>query len=375
MSTDGSKRETRSETTFTRRGMVKKTLATAAAAGVAATGLLQGQAKADEPCALTITPVMYPVESFTPEIDISGKWIVITGASSGIGRATGEALHALGAKVIGTSLRAPETVPDPPPYELHQLDIADPASVDSFMKMLRAKAHGHAIDALINNAGRGTWGYVANRDNTDAATRDYHIQQLKLATDTIFTGHVRMTNEILPLMPTSGYARILYTVTGMQYFAGGNAIPDPNNYGAPSGLFFNFLESYNSPKRALGTYVNTLRIEMLALQRNIKVTSVNPMLVKTALMDGLRPVFLDVTDGNGNTGDYLRDVMLDGMRQGMNYALPPSLIGEAYAQLLRMENPPPNVLGGNTSPAGLYPLFDFQLFAENAENAVHYGCD
>ena len=157
-------------------------------------------------------------------------------------------------------------------------------------------------------------------------------------------------------------------------FAGGNAIPDPNHYGAPSGLSFNFLESYDSPKRALGTYVNTPRIEMLALQRNIKITSVNPMLMATALMDGQRPIFLDPTDANGNTGDYLRDVMLDGMRQGMNYALPASLIGEAYAQLLQMADPPANVLGGNTDAAGLYPLFDAQLQAENQENAVVYEC-
>ena len=46
---------------------------------------------------------------------------------------------------------------------------------------------------------------------------------------------------------------------------------------------------------------------MLALRSNVKVTSVNPMLMKTELMDGTRPIFLDPTDANGNTGDPLRD--------------------------------------------------------------------
>jgi hypothetical protein len=82
--------------------------------------------------AVTIAPVFYPLDHFKPEIDLTGKLAVITGASRGNGRAIAETLRALGVDVIGTS-RNPAGVPNPPAYPLLALDIADQASVLAFV--------------------------------------------------------------------------------------------------------------------------------------------------------------------------------------------------------------------------------------------------
>jgi hypothetical protein len=90
----------------TRRDFIKKPLALAAGSIVMPSwlGSLMADAKdnkhGDD---LTIAPRYYPLNHFRPEINLTGKLAVITGASRGNGRAIGEALTALGVDVIGTS--------------------------------------------------------------------------------------------------------------------------------------------------------------------------------------------------------------------------------------------------------------------------------
>ncbi|MDN4480460.1 coniferyl-alcohol dehydrogenase [Demequina muriae] len=72
------------------------------------------------------------------------KRVVVTGCSSGIGRATTAALLGYGAQVIGMSRR--ET--DLPVDAFVQLDLASPDSIDA-----AAEAVGGDVDALFNCAG------------------------------------------------------------------------------------------------------------------------------------------------------------------------------------------------------------------------------
>jgi hypothetical protein len=143
----------------TRRDFIKKPLALAAGSIVMPSwlGSLMVDAKdnkhGDD---LTIAPRYYPLNRFRPEIGLTGKLAVITGASRGNGRAIGEALTALGVDVIGTS-RDPASVPNRPAYPLLTLDITDPGSVFAFVAALQAhplfQQHGQ-VDILVNNAGR-----------------------------------------------------------------------------------------------------------------------------------------------------------------------------------------------------------------------------
>lgn len=88
--------------------------------------------------------------------DLTGKTILVTGASKGIGAATAQAMLAAGARVIahyGTDRAGAEAATAGAPDRAHliQADLADMAAVDTLWTDAMAQA-GH-IDVLVNNAG------------------------------------------------------------------------------------------------------------------------------------------------------------------------------------------------------------------------------
>jgi len=90
---------------------------------------------------------------------IRGKRVLVTGASSGIGRATAVKLAAAGARVVAVA-RSRDRLEDLRTRierqggicEVHAVDLTDPASVTELEKAVVASLGG--IDVLINNAGR-----------------------------------------------------------------------------------------------------------------------------------------------------------------------------------------------------------------------------
>ena len=83
--------------------------------------------------------------------------VLITGASSGIGRATAELLAGRGYRVFG-GVRAPATTSPLAGVELMPLDVRDEASVKACVEEVRSRAG--RIDVLINNAGVNLVGAV-----------------------------------------------------------------------------------------------------------------------------------------------------------------------------------------------------------------------
>src|SRR4029450_1365674 len=83
--------------------------------------------------------------------------VLITGASSGIGRATAELLAARGYRVFG-GVRAPATSRPLAGVEFVPLDVRDEASVKACVDEMRSRAG--RIDVLINNAGVNLVGAV-----------------------------------------------------------------------------------------------------------------------------------------------------------------------------------------------------------------------
>lgn len=90
-------------------------------------------------------------------MDLSGKTILLTGASKGIGSATAAALIAAGAKVIahygGDRAGAEAALAEAKPGQAYllQADLTDMAAVDQLWE--EALAIGGKIDVLVNNAG------------------------------------------------------------------------------------------------------------------------------------------------------------------------------------------------------------------------------
>jgi 2-keto-3-deoxy-L-fuconate dehydrogenase len=93
--------------------------------------------------------------------DFEGLVAVVTGAASGIGLATAEALTAAGARVAGLDPNAP----DSPPQDMMVLraDVTSQTSVDDAVEKIVDRFD--QIDLVVNNAGIGSVGTV--EDNSD----------------------------------------------------------------------------------------------------------------------------------------------------------------------------------------------------------------
>jgi NAD(P)-dependent dehydrogenase (short-subunit alcohol dehydrogenase family) len=81
---------------------------------------------------------------------IENKVTLITGVSSGIGRATAQMLAERGALVLGTVREVGHTQPIAG-VELICVDVTDPGSINTAVETALQKAD--RIDILINNAG------------------------------------------------------------------------------------------------------------------------------------------------------------------------------------------------------------------------------
>src|SRR5207249_7706530 len=84
----------------------------------------------------------------------SGKTAIVTGASTGIGRATAEALAQKGFTVFGTSRRATNT--GPKQVTMLTCDVTDDDSVRGMVATVLSRTG--RVDVLVNNAGIGLQG-------------------------------------------------------------------------------------------------------------------------------------------------------------------------------------------------------------------------
>lgn len=336
----------------------------AAALGGIAMPSTAGAASAP-PFRTAVFPNYFPREGQAPEVGLSGKVAVITGASRGIGLATAQALQGLGVTVIGTS-RSPGNYPGVG-VDLLELDVASHSSVQGFAAALSTQLAGDTIDILINNAGR----YLLGTQTPIApAFADSYMDAIELGSRTLYSGHIDVTNHLLGMMTSSGYARLLYTVSVAGYYTGGGA--------TGAGLGFSFLHSYNAEKAALRTYANNLRGFLGLSGSNIQVSTVNPLIINTALPTGLNPIYTEPVDGSGNS--VLNPTFQNGLtllRAAQAGGLPPSLVADAYVELLSMASPPPNVVAGSgvepLATQGGSDIFGTALLEDNAESALPFG--
>jgi NAD(P)-dependent dehydrogenase (short-subunit alcohol dehydrogenase family) len=126
----------------------------------------------------------------------TGRVALVTGASSGIGKAAAHALLDAGFTVYGTSRKA-ALGEERDEVMFVRLDVTDDESVAGAVREVLARSA--RIDVLVNNAGLGITG----------AAEESSIEQARALFDTNLFGSMRMTRAVLPQMREQGSGRII----------------------------------------------------------------------------------------------------------------------------------------------------------------------
>jgi NAD(P)-dependent dehydrogenase (short-subunit alcohol dehydrogenase family) len=130
---------------------------------------------------------------------MTGKSILITGCSSGIGLCVAEGLRRRGYRVLATARKTKDVA------SLHergleslQLDLADSASIHRAVDDILVRTDGR-LDALFNNGAYGQAG----------AVEDLSREVLRAQFETNLFGTMELTNRIIPVMRKQRSGRII----------------------------------------------------------------------------------------------------------------------------------------------------------------------
>ena len=115
------------------------------------------------------------------------RTVLITGASTGIGKATAEHFHTAGWNVVAT-MRSPDESRNGERLLVTRLDVTEPGSVEEALR--RAHDRFGDIDVVVNNAGYGLVGTFESMGEG----------QIKRQFDTNVFGLMRVTRAVMPRM-------------------------------------------------------------------------------------------------------------------------------------------------------------------------------
>jgi NADP-dependent 3-hydroxy acid dehydrogenase YdfG len=158
------------------------------------------------------------------KFSLQKKWVLITGASSGFGAAAARAFAAEGARLLLGARRADRLEKTAAECKklgaaaahVHALDVAQTASVETFVAWTKSTLKARPLHVLVNNAG-GAHGLDSVATGTDA---DW---ETTLQANVL--GLLRVTRAALPLLPRDAGASIINigSIAGRTAYAGGSA--------------------------------------------------------------------------------------------------------------------------------------------------------
>jgi NADP-dependent 3-hydroxy acid dehydrogenase YdfG len=221
-------------------------------------------------------------------IDLAGKTVIVTGASSGMGASTARLLHAAGARPVLAARRADRlaalseelggalAVPT---------DVTDPAQVGELVTATLDRYQ--RIDGLVNNAGASLHGPL---DQVDLAEFG-RILQLNVV------GLLAVTQAVLPAMREQGFGRIVNISSGTtRRVAVG-------------------VGAYASTKAAVNMLSEVMRQELAS--DGIAVSLLLPSITATEFGDGMFTLGASPRPGMvAHSPDYVAGVILRLLRTG-----------------------------------------------------------
>jgi uncharacterized oxidoreductase len=187
---------------------------------------------------------------------MTGNTILITGGTSGIGRALAEAFHDRGNRVIVTgrrqSLIDEITANRPGIYGL-RLDLSDPAALPGCANEVRARFPG--LNVLIANAG------ISRPE--DMTSDAWSAADAEAMIETNVLGVLRVTAAFLPLLKQQAHATVMATSSALAFL--------------PLASF----PTYCASKAFLHSWLTSLRHQLR--KTTVEVLELSPPYVRTEL--------------------------------------------------------------------------------------------
>lgn len=226
--------------------------------------------------------------------------ILITGITSGFGKAMAEKLSADGHKVYGTHRKDTETIPG---VTYIKAEATDEAQAEAAVKEVVGKEG--RIDVFINNAGMGIGGPLEFTSVEDAQRQ----------MDVNFMGMVKFLHYVIPVMRRQGEGKIIC----FSSIAGRLGLP--------------FQGFYSASKYAIEGYCDTLRLELK--KSGVKVVVIEPGDFCTGFTGSRKKV--DDEEAYKAYPSYKASI--EGMEKDEKTGLKPEFLAEKISKIIRKKNP------------------------------------
>ena len=192
--------------------------------------------------------------------------MLVTGCSSGMGRAAARGLRARGYRVLATARREEDLAAlEGEGLEALHLELADPASVEALARQVLERA-GESLHGIFHNAGYGQPG----------ALEDLSREALRAQLEANLLGAAQLTALLLPTLRRRGAGRLVFNGS----ILGRVALP--------------YRGAYVVSKHALAALAETLRLELTGT--GIHVSLIEPGPVATRFREHALTAFLREVD-------------------------------------------------------------------------------
>ncbi|WP_205697610.1 SDR family NAD(P)-dependent oxidoreductase [Conexibacter sp. SYSU D00693] len=235
--------------------------------------------------------------------------VLVTGCSSGIGRATAERLAARGHTVYATARRV-EALSDLAARGCRTLalDVCDEASMRAAVDEVVAREG--AVGVLVNNAGYSQSG----------ALESLAMEDVRRQFETNVFGLLRLSQLCLPGMRDQGWGRVVNvsSMGGRLVFPGGGA--------------------YHATKYAVEALSDALRFEVAGF--GVAVTVVEPGLIRTAFGDAATGAIPEAAGPYASFNRAVSDATAGAYRGPMaRLAAPPEAVAKAIESAIGKPRP------------------------------------